>query len=329
LSLNPEKKRMTTRVIVDENVGRNTALWHEFQRVLGGQPWEYVFLSEAHPGIPDVEILDKLLQPSTVLLTGDCVLHERAIRQGIRSYTLDQQGQLTRQRQPRVTVSKSLAQSVYTDLQDDYRHQVDQEITGRLKPGLTEKQLKRYRTARRRIRSHFGSAGAISQVAVTVGSKTTRRGLLCGFVFQVAGNSGQKGLRANEGYCLPTTGDANAACAVIHALRDLYLLQFEKVRTELFVIPPESLELSHRLLDSEVGETTESLARGLKRLLQSLSCLTLHPCVKGRFFDSMQRKLDQLDRTASNEVTRVDFAQLAGRLLMDEAEGGESNLTDS
>ncbi len=49
---------MAKRVIVDENVGRNTALWHEFQRSLGGQPWDYVFLSEAHPGIPDVEILD-------------------------------------------------------------------------------------------------------------------------------------------------------------------------------------------------------------------------------------------------------------------------------
>ena len=320
---------MAKRVIVDENVGRNTALWLEFQRVLGGQPWEYVFLSEAHPGIPDVEILDKLLLPSTVLLTGDCVLHERAIQQGIRSYTLDQQGQLTRQQQPRVKVSKSLAQSVHTDLQDDYRHKADHEITGRLSSGLTEKQLKRYRTARRRIRSHFGSASAISQVAVTVGSKTTRRGFLCGFVFQLAGNSGQKGLRASEGYCHPVAGDANVACPVIHALRDLYLLQLEKVRTEVFVIPPESLELSHRLLESEAGETTGSLARGLNRLLNAVVCLTLHPCVKGRFFDSMQRKLEQLDRTGSNEVTRVDFAQLAGRLLMDEAEGGRSNLTNS
>ena len=275
---------MAKRVIVDENVGRNTALWHEFQRVLGGQPWDYVFLSEAHPGIPDVEILDKLLQPSTVLLTGDCVLHERAIQQGIRSYTLDQHGQLTRQRQPRVMVSGPLAQSVHTDLQDDYRHKADHEMTGQLKSGLSEKQLKRYRTARRRIRSHFGSTRAISQVAVTVGSKTTRRGFLCGFVFQVAGNSGQKGLRASEGYCLPTADDANTAYPVIHALRDLYLLQLEQVRTEMFVIPAESLELSHRLVDSEAGETTDSLAGSLHRLLQAVSCLTLHSCVKGRFF---------------------------------------------
>ena len=94
LKLKAEKKRMAKRVIVDENVRWNMALWRKFRRVLGGEPWEYVFLSEARPGIPEVEILDKLLQPSTVLLTGastvllteNCVLHERAIQQGIRSY---------------------------------------------------------------------------------------------------------------------------------------------------------------------------------------------------------------------------------------------------
>jgi hypothetical protein len=320
---------MAKRVIVDESVGRNTALWHEFQRVLGGQPWDYVFLSESHPGIPDVEILDKLLHPGTVLLTGDCVLHERAIQQGIRTYTLDQQGQLTRQRQPGVTVSRPLPQSVHADLQDDYRHKADHEITGRLKSGLTEKQLKRYRTARRRIRSHFGSIQAINQVAVTVGSRTTRRGFLCGFVFQVAGNSGQQGLRASEGYCVSTSGDANAAYPVIHALRDLYLLQLEQVRTEVFVVPHESLELCHRLLDSEARETTESLACSLNRLLRAVSCLTLHPCVKGRFFDSMQRKLHQLDCTGSNELTRVDFARLADRLLMEDAEGRKTDRNNS
>ena len=236
-------------------------------------------------------------------------------RRGIRSYTLGPQGQLTRQRQPGVNVSKPLPQSVHTDLQDDCHHRPDHEIATRLKSGMTEKQLKRYPTARRRIRSHFGSARAIGQVAVTVGSKSTRSGFLCGFAFQVAGNSGRKGLRASEGYCLPTADGANSACPVIHALRDLYLLQLEQVRTEVFAIPPESLNLSRGLLESDSRQTMEPLAHSLKHLLQGVSSLTLYPCAKGRFFESMQRKLEQLDRTDSNEVTRVDFAQLAKQLL--------------
>lgn len=114
----------------------------------------------------------------------------------------------------------------------------------RLKRGLTEKQFKRYRTARRRIRSHFGSEAAISQVSVTVGSKLSERGLLCGFVLSVAGNSGVKGLRASEGYCRPAKGVTDTACSIIHVLRDQYLLQLEQVRTELFVISPSELEFT-------------------------------------------------------------------------------------
>jgi len=305
---------MAKRVIVDEGVQRETALWREFQRALGNQSWDYVFLGEAHPGIPDVEILDKLLKPGMLLLTNDCVLHERAIRQGIRSYTLDRNGNLTRKRQPGVAVSKPLPRSVFTDLQDDYRHQAQHDFTGPLNSSLTERQLKRYRTARRRIRSYFGSARAISQVALTIGATATRRGLLCGSVIHLAGNAGKKGLRASEGYCLPSDRRAHAACPVIHALRDLYLLQLEQVRTEMFVIPAESLELSRRLVESAEPEVTEPLADCLNRLLRSASCLSVHPCAKGRFFDSMQSKLKQLERSDSNEVTIVDFAAIHTRL---------------
>jgi hypothetical protein len=38
-----------------------------------------VFLAVEHPGIPDAEILDKLLDPHSVLLTGDRVLHNLAL----------------------------------------------------------------------------------------------------------------------------------------------------------------------------------------------------------------------------------------------------------
>ena len=42
------------RVIVDEGIRPNTATWDQFQRILGERPAEYLFLAEAHPGIPDV-----------------------------------------------------------------------------------------------------------------------------------------------------------------------------------------------------------------------------------------------------------------------------------
>jgi hypothetical protein len=299
-------------VIVDEGIGPNTAIWGQFQRILGERPAEYLFLAEAYAGIPDVEILDKLLGPETVLLTRDRVLHMRAIAHGFRSYTLNEQGQLTRRPLRGVRLPKSPG-SVHSELQDDYRYRPANDLPDRIKADLSEKQFQRYRTARRRIRSHFGSAAAIGQVSLTVGTQGTSRGVLCGFVLHVAGNSGVSGLRASEGYCLPADGLTDPACAIMHALRDQFLLQLDQVTTQLFVIPPLVRDLCQRLL--EPPEPAVPLHQAIGKLLQGVRGLTVHPCDKGRFFDAMQHKLERLRGGSSNEVTTVDFTQITANLL--------------
>ena len=305
---------MPRRVIVDENVRRGSAVWEQFQQACGGEQCEYVFLAETHRGIPDVEILDKLLGAGTVLLTGDCVLHMRALERGCRSYTLNEHGQLTRKRLPHVRIAKPVPKSVHSTLQADYRRQPGHDLARRLKSDFTEKNFKRYRTASRRIRSYFGSANAISQVSVTVGSKITTGGLLCGFVFNLAGVSGVKGLRATEGYCLAGGFPLDAAWPVLHALRDQYLLQLDQVHTDLFIIPPESLGLTHRLLDSN-QPASEPVHEAVRRLMLELPKVTLQPCLKGPFYSAMQAKLERLIRKRGNEVTSLDFGRIATSLL--------------
>ncbi len=306
---------MTRRVIVDENAGPGTKLWQQFQQDAGDGQYEYVFLSQSHRGIPDVEILDKLLQPGVILLTGDGVLHMRALEAGCRSYTFNEQGQLTRGRLPHVQTKKSLPKSVHANLQDDYSQRREHDFMGRLTTGFADRHFKRYRTAQRRIRSHFGSAAAMSQVSVTVGSLPTSRGLLCGCVFHVAGNSGVKGLRASEGYCL-SQGPARrgATSPILHALRSQYLLQLDQVRTELFIIPAPSLKLSRQLLESH-DIASEPVQEVVRELMHGIRQLTLHPCVKGPFHDAMQVKLAQLARTRSNEVISLDFETIAVQFL--------------
>jgi hypothetical protein len=233
---------------------------------------------------------------------------------GFRSYTLNEHGQLTR-RPLRGVRPPEPAQNVHRELQDDYRYRPRNDLPSRLKVGLSDKQFKRYRTARRRIRSHFGSAIAIGEVALTVGAQATSRGVLCGFVLHVVGNSSVSGLRASEGYCLPADGLADPSCAVMHALRDQFLLQLDQVTTQLFVIPPTVQDLCQRLL--EPPAPAAPLQQALGKLLQGIRGLTVHPCVKGRFFDAMTRKLEQLRRSSSNEVTTVDFARITASLLGD------------
>ena len=305
---------MPRRVIVDENCGPGSDIWRAYQQRLDGEGCEFLFISQSHRSIPDVEILDKLLQPDTVLLTADRVLHMRALERGFRSYTLDERGRLTGKRLADVRLTKPLPRSVHSALQADYRSLPVHDFARRLKQDFSDRQFKRYRTARRRIRSHFGSAAAINQVSVTVGSLPTKGGLLCGFVFHLAGNSGVKGLRATEGYCRADGHPADAAWPVLHGLRDQYLLELDQFRTDLFIIPPVTLELTRRLLEGDQPDCT-SVHEATRHLVRQLPKLTLHPCLKGPFYDAMQTKLQQLARTRTNEVTSLDFDQIARNLL--------------
>ena len=88
--------RPRLKVVVDECVGLDSRLFEAFRAWLGDRTAEFLYLSEAHPGIPDVEILDKLLGPAVILLTNDRVLHNRACASQLRSFTLNEQQQLTR-----------------------------------------------------------------------------------------------------------------------------------------------------------------------------------------------------------------------------------------
>ena len=78
--------RKIERVIVDECIGPATAAVAELRRQSDVARAEFVFLAVEHPGIPDAEILDKLLNPRSVLLTGDRVLHNLALGRGFRSF---------------------------------------------------------------------------------------------------------------------------------------------------------------------------------------------------------------------------------------------------
>ena len=62
--------RRIERVIVDECIGPATTAVAELRRQSGVARAEFVFLAVEHPGIPDAEILDKLLDAGSVLLTG-------------------------------------------------------------------------------------------------------------------------------------------------------------------------------------------------------------------------------------------------------------------
>jgi len=305
------------RVIVDNAINDESSLWQAFQKWLGNRPAEYVFLEKAHKGIPDVEILDKLLTKSDILLTVDRVLHNRACAQGAASFTLNAQGQLQRKPLQEVDVPKGkTASSVIKELKDDYTT-TPSELTLKLTNGMPEKDLKAFRTRRRRIRSYFGSAASLSNVAITIGATIVKNKALCGYVIKIAGHSGVKGLRVSEGYCAMSAQVYHPAYSVIHALCASFYLHLDPAPTDLFIIPEESLHLCQTLIGAAPKSVSQPSHRALLEMLRGIPQLKLFPCVKGYFFENMKQKLQQLSNFRSNEITAIDFDAIVKKIMPD------------
>jgi len=264
-----------------------------------------------------VEILDKLLTPQTVLLTQDGLLHNRTLRQGARSLTLNAAGQLTRKPLPldarRV---RAAAPSVLKTLQPSYQHE-PHPIALKLSAGLPPKVLKAKRTRRRRIRSYFGAVDNIAKVAWTIGARRHQGHLLCGYVMHVEGHRGVKGLRAAEGYGLGRHAAPDAAQCLVFALCEVFELHLEAVPHAFFIMPQASYDLARELMEPPLAQRAP-LHTYLHHLLQAIPDKQLFPCVKGRFYKQMQIKLEQLVTSVTNEVVAVDFADLMRRLAVAE-----------
>ncbi len=302
------------RVIVDEGLSPTSSLWYQFQNWLGTRLAEVIFIADAYPGIPDVEILDKLLTQDTVLLTHDRVLHNRALSQGLRSCTRNAQGQLTRKKLPLTKGTKRpQAPSVLKNLKAHYQH-APHPLTLKLSADLSPKVLKGHRTRRRRIRSYFGSADNIATVALTVGTRVHRNHLLCGYVMHIQGYQGVRGLRASESYCLDRVLPPDPGLCLLHAACALFHLHLEEVKQDFFIIPPDALELAQQVVAQRLPEPASSLHRSVRLVLNALPGVAVYPCVKGRFYTQMEQKLNQLTTSRSNEIVPTDFTDIIMRL---------------
>ena len=306
------KGKDALRVIVDAGVGSDGLLMRQAKAWLDPRAAEYCLLDEEHRGIPDVEILDKVLGRDTVLVTKDRVLHNRALHKGFRSLTLDENGRLTRRALPGIRLPRQEAASTQKELRADYVR--DPSVLAlKLKDGFSEKQFQKYRRRRRRIRSYFGSAENIAKASVTIASRRGRRGGLHGYILHLAGKSGVKGLKASEGYCFAADGHADPYFCVMHAVADLYLLDLDSTVVELFIIPPDSLTVVRPLLHGN-GERQAGCGDALGLLLDGLAEVSVYPCTKGRFYEMAEKKLTQLMRSRTNEIVTIHFGDMVRRI---------------
>ena len=304
------------RVIVDECVGQQSPLVGQLRQRLGERPVEFVFLATKHPGIPDVEILDKLLDVCSVLLTQDRVLHNLAIDRGFRSFVHTSESGLTDRRLTHVSAPDKHLPVARGAVRESYQDQSSPEaraITASLYGFLSAHQLKQFRTKRRRIRAHFGSPDNIMAAALTVGQRRTARGTIGGYMLKVDARHGVKSLfPASEGYFL-ARAENEPLQATCWALVHLFQLQLQSYPLTLYHIDGVALARCTALIDDR-GAATTSVERMAARLLSVVPRPNAAECTKGRFFDRASDKLNQLTRFATNELVSFDLHAMAAAL---------------
>jgi hypothetical protein len=314
------------RIVIDECFGPDSPLLAKLTGRLRGHPVELVFLAARHPGIPDVEILDKLLDGRTALLTRDRALHNLTIDRGFRSFVQSPDGSLTSRRLHVVATRDKSLPAARGGLRDSYVHERarDAQVIARSLAGfLSEHQLKQFRSKRRRIRAHFGSADNISAIALTIAQRRTPRGTIGGYVLKVDARHGAKSLSpANEGYFLDPAGGRESLQALAWALAHVLMLQLEQRPLTLFLCDSDMAGTCAALI---AGRNTgrNSVERMAVRLLATAKQPQAQACIKGRFFDRMQAKLDQLTSHDSNELVAIDLQTMADALEPINADGDD------
>src|SRR6266446_6238097 len=286
------------RVVVDECVGQESPLVGQVRERLGERTVKFVFLATEHPGIPDIEILDKLLDVHSALLTQDRVLHNLAIGRGFRSFVHTPESGLTDRRLVHVSAPDRHLPVARGAALDSYRHQSLPEaraITKCLYRFLSAHQLKQFRTKRRRIRAHFGSPDNIVAAALTIGQRRTTRGMVGGYMLKVDARHGVKSLfPASESYFLDRAGNEPLQ-ATCWALLHLFQLQLQSYPLTLYHIDGAALARCTALI-ADRGSAATAIERMAARLLAIASQPNAAECNKGRFFDRASEKLSQLAR---------------------------------
>jgi hypothetical protein len=304
------------RVVVDECVGHESPLVGQLRQRLGKRPVTFVFLATEHPEIPDIEILDKLLDARTALLTQDRVLHNLALGRGFWSFVHTPESGLTDRRLVHISAPDKHLPVRRGALRDSYKHQLNpaaQAIVEFLHGFLSAHQLKQFRTKRRRIRGHFGSPDNIVATALTIGQRRTAQGIVGGYMLKVDARHGVKTLfPASESYFLERAGNEplQATCwALVH----LFQLQLQSYPLTLYHIDGAALARCTALIDDR-GAATTSVERMVARLLWAVPRSNAAECTKGRFFDRASDKLNQLTRFATNELVSFDLHAMAAAL---------------
>lgn len=269
---------------------------------------ELRLVSVEFPGMPDVDIYRKISKlPNTCIVTSDCVFHNSLVEKKFPSFYYDKtEGRLSRHQiagvKPRGIFTEMGEPSIARHA-DDEGDTITKQIPEFLYP-TAEKQQKRARTKRRRIKNYFGGSSRMDECRVTVSISPGAGRHIIGFKANITSNSGLKSLDATESY-LECDITQNPEVAFSIVLGQLRLLGIRKTPVIFYYDknslpgPPETL-LRDR--DLELWEYLHNESEAECRFLETQS--------KNPRMAQLQRKLQDLKKGKSNELVRFDYDEM-------------------
>jgi len=306
-------KPPVSRLIIDEAVPREALTrFREFAR--GKSYWseEHLWIREQHPGMPDGEILDRLLDKTTVFLTTDRPMHNTVLSKGLRSWYVSPDGKFRGISLKGVAAVPDSKLQVRAEEARESYHQDQPGIRAAIVPEH-EGRLKKLRVKRRRIRAHFGGQNNLGAVSIALSLKDLGPRTLIGTRLKVSGRvQGVEGLDASESYVeeaiAPEQRDAAAHC---HALIVLLQLMLHELEAQVFF----DAERISKASPLPVAHGPAGYGPFLSELQACIPEIEYIPTVKGPFIERMRRKLDDLAHRRTNEIMPGELDEMKGRWL--------------
>lgn len=281
----------------------------------------FYFISQKHPGMPDQQIIQLLLNKTTVLITMDRPLHNTVIKKGLKSFYFN--GDNFSLKPLKGVKPIKLPPQVKKDLQPKAQYAEQKTEIRHLVLPKAERNLKKLRTKRRRIRNYFGGIDNMDMAAVTVSFESFKSSMLIGIRIKISSNTGAKALDASESYISEEVKPENRAIiAMSYALILPIQLMLNHVKTIIYY---DTRTFTEPDIFQSNGELNQYQFM-YKKLLESFPKIEFQPSAKGFFIERLRRKLDDLSMFSSNEIVQGSISEMINEVQQFYLEKESENL---
>lgn len=298
------------KIIIDEAIPNNQL--DNISNLLEREGINYssfYLIAKENQGIPDYQIIHLLLNKSTIFFTADRPLHNTVLSKGYKSYYFNGDNFSPKTLKGIQTIK--LPAQIKKDLQlRDYNNEPKTEIRHLLLP-LSEKSLKKLRTKRRRIKSYFGGAENIEQIAITVSYKPSKSSMLIGIKFRISSNCGVKALDASESYISEKIKSENREIVALNYSLILAIqLMLNHIKTSIF-FDTQRFEDPQKYLYKENQDQYQFM---FKKLAENFKQIEFMPSAKGLFIERLRRKLEDLSISNNNEIVHGKIFEIENKI---------------